>query len=184
MASRRPLVEVNGTTRQLPSGDTLDWKELAFSASQTGTSPLTIGAVYLTSGTIYGTSSRAGRKWRIVSPRNIILAWILVRLGFLLAPGRLFHLIWVWVCVEIGLKTRLMLTSHFPTMHVSTSKIKRKENEPQFICRRIVPFGCSQRNDNEASEEFAASIQKEERNSLHQRFWWRLHNSRASANRM
>lgn len=60
MSDRRPLVEVAGVTRQLSPGDTLIVpKDFAFGASVTGTSPLAIGAVYLTSNWVLSVNSRA-----------------------------------------------------------------------------------------------------------------------------
>jgi len=61
VAVRKPIViGATGQQEQLASGDTLVLPlELSLNGSHTGTSPLVIGAVYLTAGTIYGTSSGA-----------------------------------------------------------------------------------------------------------------------------
>ena len=60
MAVRKALVEASGVTRQIASGDTLEGPQTcALSGSQTGTSALVIGAVYLTSGQVLSTASRA-----------------------------------------------------------------------------------------------------------------------------
>lgn len=60
MTVRKPLVEASGITRQILTGDTLEVSQVfAFGASVTGTSALVIGAVYLESGQILSTSSRA-----------------------------------------------------------------------------------------------------------------------------
>lgn len=60
MTARKPLVATSGTVAEQPAGDSLILpREYALAGSITGTSPLVVGAVYLLSGQVLSTSSRA-----------------------------------------------------------------------------------------------------------------------------
>jgi len=60
VTARKPLVATSGTVAEQPAGDSLILpREYALAGSITGTSPLVVGAVYLLSGQVLSTSSRA-----------------------------------------------------------------------------------------------------------------------------